>query len=72
MRSDLVFLTLKEFPNRYSMCRMLMVGTRKLHKTGTRFQDTINHVLSSCGGNGGSPATGEPKATVSARLEAAA
>ena len=76
MRSELVFTKLTEIPNRYYLCRMLMVSTRRLHKPGSRFQDTINSMLSSSDPSKAeredSPAIAGRKAPASARQLAAA
>lgn len=44
-RSDLVFAARVHLPNRYRLCRLVALGTRKLHKPSSRIQDTINDVL---------------------------
>lgn len=44
-RSELVFGARVHQPNRYQLCRLVALATRKLHKPSDRIQDTINHVL---------------------------
>ena len=76
MRSELVFDKVAEIPNRYYLCRLIMVSTRKVHKPGSRFQDTINSMLSSSGTskaeNEASPAIAGWKAPAPPRRPAAA
>ena len=76
MRSELVFYKVAEIPNRYYLCRVIMVSTRRLHKPGSRFQDTINSMLSSSGTskaeNEDSPAISEWKAPAPVRRQIAA
>src|ERR1700678_1665211 len=45
MRSDLVFSAMTHVPNRYLLARVLAHATRKLHRPGTRIQDTTNEAL---------------------------
>jgi hypothetical protein len=45
MRSDLVFGAMTNFPNRYLLSQLASKAARKLHKPGTRMQDTANDVL---------------------------
>jgi hypothetical protein len=45
MRSDLVFGAMKEVPNRYLLSQLASKVARKLHRPGTRMQDTTNDVL---------------------------
>jgi hypothetical protein len=45
MRSDLVFGAMKDVPNRYLLSQLVSKAARKLHRTGTRMQDTTNDVL---------------------------
>ena len=44
-RSELVFAARVHQPNRYQLCRLVALATRKLHKPSDRIQDTINDVL---------------------------
>jgi hypothetical protein len=45
MRSDLVFGAMINVPNRYLLSQLASKAARKLHKPGTRMQDTTNDVL---------------------------
>jgi hypothetical protein len=46
MRSDLVFGAMTHVPNRYLLCQLASMATRKLHRPGSRVQDTANDALS--------------------------
>jgi hypothetical protein len=45
MRSDLVFGAMTHLPNRYLLCQVASKAARKLHRPGSRMQDTANDVL---------------------------
>jgi hypothetical protein len=45
MRSDLVFGAMANVPNRYLLSQLASKAARKLHRPGTRMQDTTNDVL---------------------------
>ena len=45
MRSNLVFNAKICVNNPYLLCQLVAKATRKLHKPGTRMQDTANDVL---------------------------
>jgi hypothetical protein len=45
MRSDLVFGAMTNVSNRYLLSQLASKAARKLHKSGTRLQDTTNDVL---------------------------
>jgi hypothetical protein len=45
MRSDLVFGAMSHVPNRYLLALLTSKAVRKLHRPGTRMQDTANSVL---------------------------
>jgi hypothetical protein len=45
MRSDLVFGAMKVVPNRYLLSQLASRAARRLHRPGTRMQDTTNDVL---------------------------
>ena len=45
MRSDLVFGAMTHVPNRYLLCQLASMGSRKLHRPGSRMQDTANDAL---------------------------
>lgn len=49
MRSDLVFVAMKQVPHRYLLAAALAKATRGLHKPGTRIEDTTNDVLTRFG-----------------------
>jgi hypothetical protein len=45
MRSDKVHRALAGGMNRFEICRIAAKGVRATHKTGSRFEDSINDVL---------------------------
>ena len=45
MRSDLVFGAMTHVPNRYLLTLLASKAARKLHRPGTRMQDTANSAL---------------------------
>lgn len=45
MRSDLVFGAITKVSNRYLLSQLASRAARKLHRSGTRMQDTTNEVL---------------------------
>ncbi|MFY9937676.1 MAG: DNA-directed RNA polymerase subunit omega [Silvibacterium sp.] len=45
MRSDQVFGAMTNVPNRYLLSQLAAKAARKLHRSGTRMQDTTNDVL---------------------------
>jgi len=45
MRSDLVFGAISHVPNRFMLTRLASKAARKLHRPGTRMQDTANSVF---------------------------
>jgi hypothetical protein len=45
MRSDLVFGAMTHVPNRYLLTQLASKAAKKLHRPGTRMQDTANSVL---------------------------
>lgn len=45
MRSTEVYSAVGRIENRYLLCNMVRVATRKLHKPGTPLQSTISNVL---------------------------
>jgi hypothetical protein len=45
MRSDLVFGAITHVPNRYLLIQLASKAARKLHRPGTRMQDTANSVF---------------------------
>jgi hypothetical protein len=49
MRSNLVFVAMKQVPNRFLLAEALAKATRGLHKPGSRIEDTTNDVLTRFG-----------------------
>ena len=45
MRSDRIHRALVNIPNRFMLCRLVSVATRKYHDPGGRVQDVINDVI---------------------------
>jgi hypothetical protein len=45
MRSEYVFAAVKEIENRFLLCRVASISTRRLHIDSTRSSDTINKSL---------------------------
>lgn len=45
MRSQQVYHALSHIPNRFALCRITSIALKKLHKTNTRPEETINNVL---------------------------
>jgi uncharacterized protein YoaH (UPF0181 family) len=45
MRSDQIHRALAQGMNRFEVCRLVAKGVRVTHKTGSRFEDTINDAL---------------------------
>jgi hypothetical protein len=45
MRADLTFMALTRESNRYLLARLIAKATRKLHRSNTRLQDTMNDAL---------------------------
>jgi hypothetical protein len=45
MRSEAVFQASSAIEGRYNLCRICAKGTRKIHSSSDRIQDTINSVL---------------------------
>ncbi len=51
MRSDLVFAARRTLGNRYVLCHATAKASRKFHISTTRFQDTLNGVLTRIAGS---------------------
>jgi hypothetical protein len=49
MRSEVVFQASRKVNGRYQLCRVCARGTRELHITSRRVEDTINAVLTILG-----------------------
>jgi hypothetical protein len=45
MRSDNIHRALAQGKNRFEVCQLVSKGVRATHKTGSRFEDSINDVL---------------------------
>jgi hypothetical protein len=45
MRSDQIHRALAQGINRFEVCQLTAKGVKATHKTGSRFEDTINDVL---------------------------
>jgi|1185.fasta_scaffold97761_2 hypothetical protein len=45
MRSDLVFVAAGRITNRFLLCHLVRLSSRKFHKTGVPMQHTINKVF---------------------------
>ena len=57
MRSDQIHRALAQGMNRFEVCQLTAKGVRVTHKTGSRFEDSINDVLQHLGA-GGKPKDG--------------
>ena len=45
MRSDKIHRALAQGMNRFEVCQLVSKGVKATHKTGSRFEDSINDVL---------------------------
>ncbi|HUV96727.1 MAG TPA: hypothetical protein VMV98_04575 [Acidobacteriaceae bacterium] len=45
MRSDQIHRALAHGMNRFEVCQLVAKGVKATHKTGSRFEDSINDVL---------------------------
>jgi hypothetical protein len=45
MRSDRVYRAIEGGMSRFQVCQIVAKGVKATHKTGTRFEDSINNVL---------------------------
>jgi hypothetical protein len=45
MRSDLVFVAAGRIKNRFLLCHLVRLSSRRFHKAGVPIQDTINKVF---------------------------
>jgi len=45
MRSDQIHRALSQGINRFEVCQLVSKGVKVTHKTGGRFEDSINEVL---------------------------
>ncbi len=51
MRSEQIHRALSQGINRFEVCQLVAKGVRRTHKTGSRFEDSINDVLNYLGAN---------------------
>ena len=49
MRSDQIHQALSQGMNRFEVCQLVAKGVKATHKTGGRFEDSINDVLTYLG-----------------------
>jgi hypothetical protein len=45
MRSDQIHRALAQGINRFEVCQLVSKGVKAAHKTGSRFEDSINDIL---------------------------
>jgi hypothetical protein len=45
MRSERVYRAIEHGMSRYEVCQIVAKGVKATHKSGTRFEDSINNVL---------------------------
>jgi uncharacterized protein YoaH (UPF0181 family) len=57
MRSDQIHRALAHGINRFEVCSLVSKGVRRTHKTGSRFEDSINDVLQYLGTQNSDPDT---------------
>ena len=55
MRSDQIHRALAHGINRFEVCSLVSKGVRRTHKTGSRFEDSINDVLQYLGARDDDP-----------------
>ncbi len=71
VRSDLVFDALHTLRNRYMLCQLASIATRKFHRPNTRIQETMNEVLERIGGANREQVLAEPEVVAEAQRRAA-
>ena len=49
MRSDKIHRALAQGINRFEVCQLVSKGVRAAHKSGSRFEDSINDILEHLG-----------------------
>ncbi len=54
MRSNQIHRALSQGMNRFEVCQLVSKGVKATHKTGARFEDSINDVLQYLGTHEGS------------------
>ncbi|MGH9589944.1 MAG: hypothetical protein ACRD25_06090 [Terracidiphilus sp.] len=52
MRSDQIHRALAQGINRFEVCQLVSKGVRAAHKSGSRFEDSINDALRCLGDHG--------------------
>jgi hypothetical protein len=72
MRSDKIHRALAQGINRFEVCQLVSKGVRATHKTGSRFEDTINDALEYLGNHKTEPETLHPPKAVVKSLKPAA
>jgi hypothetical protein len=72
MRSEYVFAAVKEIENRFMLCRVASVSTRRLHIDSTRSSETINKSLNLIAAGNPTTRTALPDAQAVAVAEPAA
>jgi hypothetical protein len=60
MRSDQIHRALAQGMNRFEMCQLVAKGVKATHKTGGRFEDTINDALQFLGTHKSDPKAMHP------------
>jgi uncharacterized protein YoaH (UPF0181 family) len=64
MRSDKIHRALEHGMNRFEVCQLVAKGVKATHKTGGRFEDSINDVLQYLGTHDNSKAGIHPAVPV--------
>ena len=49
MRSEIVFVAMKQVSNRFLLARIIAKATRSFHRPGARIEDTTNDAIVRCG-----------------------
>jgi hypothetical protein len=62
MRSDQIHRALAQGINRFEVCQLVSKGVKLTHKTGARFEDTINDTLEHLGTHKQQPKLGRVEA----------
>lgn len=62
MRSDQIYQALAHGINRFEVCQLVSKGVKATHKSGSRFEDSINFVLDCVGACEKAP-TSSPQTT---------
>ncbi len=60
MRSDQIHRALAQGINRFEVCQLVSKGVKATHKTGSRFEDTINDALEYLGNHRSDPDSVHP------------